>query len=242
LNVTTNDILLTAPDGVTLIDHIAYGQQTNDMSEGRYSDGASVRYFMPKPTPYRANVPGSGPNGIPDYNTGPVIPVPNNQTVTNGQRVSVRIVASDPDVPPQTLAYTLDAGPPGGLVLQSGVFFWSVPTNQPAGDYPVQCSVADNGSPPKSDTVNFILTVAARGTISTLNPGPFIQSVAAAGGQATFTIQTIPGRAYRVLYKNDLNDPTWLQLAPDFAAANTNASLTDSFLGARRFYQVLQLN
>ncbi len=45
---------LYASDG-TLIDAISFGPQTNNISEGRYPDGASSRYFMPAPTPRAPN-------------------------------------------------------------------------------------------------------------------------------------------------------------------------------------------
>jgi len=75
-----------------------------------------------------------------------------------------------------------------------------------------------------------------------VNPGPSIRSVAAPDGQITFTIETLPGHTYRVLYKDDLAAPTWTQLDRDFVAANPTASITDTVTAAQRFYQVLQLD
>ena len=61
-------------------------------------------------------------------------------------------------------------------------------------------------------------------------------------GQATFTIETIPGRTYRVFYKDDIDAPSWTQLGPDFVAANATASLSDNVVSPRRFYRVQQVN
>jgi hypothetical protein len=49
------DIGLFAADG-TAIDTVTFGPQTNNVSEGRYPDGAAARYFMPMPTPRAPNV------------------------------------------------------------------------------------------------------------------------------------------------------------------------------------------
>jgi hypothetical protein len=46
---------LFASDG-TAIDSVTFGPQTDNLSEGRYPDGASARYFMALPTPRAPNV------------------------------------------------------------------------------------------------------------------------------------------------------------------------------------------
>jgi hypothetical protein len=48
------EIGLFAADG-TAIDTVVFGPQTNNVSEGRYPDGAAARYFMPGFTPGRPN-------------------------------------------------------------------------------------------------------------------------------------------------------------------------------------------
>ena len=61
LSRTGEEIGLFAPDG-TLVDGVTFGAQTNDVSQGRYPDGAAAVYFMPTPTPRLANlIPGVAP-------------------------------------------------------------------------------------------------------------------------------------------------------------------------------------
>jgi hypothetical protein len=48
-------IVLSAQDG-TVIDAIVFGPQTNNVSQGRYPDGAGQWYFMPTPTPRLPNM------------------------------------------------------------------------------------------------------------------------------------------------------------------------------------------
>ncbi|MBI5384085.1 MAG: lamin tail domain-containing protein [Verrucomicrobia bacterium] len=49
------EIGLFAPDG-TPIDAVTFGPQTNDVSQGRYPDGAGAVHFMATPTPRAANI------------------------------------------------------------------------------------------------------------------------------------------------------------------------------------------
>jgi hypothetical protein len=227
-------IRLYAPDGQTLVDAISYGPQTADISEGRYSDGASARTSMTHPTP-RSN------NAHPTYNTRPRLPVLPPQPVAPGQTITVNIRAFDPDVPPQLLTHALDAGPPGLQFNPGGMYRWIVPTNQPLGDYALDIHVTDNGVPPRTDSRTYIVSVRSLQVILG-TPPPVIQYVGRLNGQATFTIATIPGRTYRALYKDDLNLPTWTQLDRVFVAANAIASLTDTTAVPQRFYVVVQLD
>jgi hypothetical protein len=52
------------------------------------------------------------------------------------------------------------------------------------------------------------------------------------------TFQTSPGHTYRVEYKNDLSDPTWLPLGADFFATDTSATVNDNSATDQRFYRV----
>ena len=96
--------------------------------------------------------------------------------------------------------------------------------------------------PPRSATAPFIITVVAPGTVITVTPRPVIESIFHVGGQGTFTIETTPGRSYRVLYTDDLKNSTWTQLGRDFVAANPYASLTDNATAPQRFYRVQRLD
>src|SRR5262249_42925926 len=63
LNKAGEAIGLFAADG-TPIDAVTFLAQTNDVSEGRWPDGAVNRYFMPTPTPHAANVIPAQPREI----------------------------------------------------------------------------------------------------------------------------------------------------------------------------------
>ena len=100
--------------------------------------------------------------------------------------------------------------------------------------------VADNGVPPQSDVLSYTYRVRSRTTV-TLDTAPRIYTVTAPPGEVTFSIETEVGRAYRVMYSDDLAGGEWSQLDRDFVAANATASLTDTLARPRRFYQVILL-
>jgi len=221
---------LTAPDGQLVVDQITYGLQTNDVSQGRYSDGAGQIYFTARPTPGSMNT-------IFGVNTPPQFPVIPNVFAVPGQRLLVTIRAADPDQ--VSLAYNLVSGPSTVEVNPSnGLLRWIVPTNQPPGDYVITIRATDNSG--RSDTTSFTISVRSAVTITTVAPPPVIQTIMAPGGQATFTIATTPGHTYRVLYKDELESPAaWAPFDQDFVAAGPYVSISDFVTAPRRFYQIL---
>lgn len=229
LGGNSGQIAIYAPDGNTLIDLVDYGPQANDITQGRFADGASNIYITAPPTP-------RGRNAIVGVNAPPVFPVIATPSGVPGQNLQFSIRASDPDN--LVLAYSIVSGPPTIQINASGTIRWIIPTNQPAGDYPVTARVTDGG--PRSDITSFFIRVRSTVTITTVAPEPILHTMVAPNGQATFTIVTTPGHTYRVLYKDDLGSPApWLQLDRDFVAANPYASITDMITAPQRFYRVL---
>jgi len=164
------------------------------------------------------------------------------QYLAPGDRLTINIRAVDPEYPEQTLTYSYAPVLEGTAINQSGLFRWIAPTNQPPGDYAFHLQVTDNGLPPRSGTgiLNFTIT---GGSIANPNAPipPVIETIFAPGGQAPFTIPTIPGQTYRVEYTDNLGAPVWQQLDRDFVAGNPSASLTDSLSSSQRFYRVILL-
>src|SRR5205085_1330073 len=119
-----------------------------------------------------------------------------------------------------------------------GFFRWIVPTNQPPGDYPVTVHVVDSGTPPRGDSTSFTVSVRSTVTITTVAPPPFIQTITAPAGQATFTIATSLGHTYRVEYKDELSAVSWTQFDRDFVAAGPYCSLSDFVISPHRFYRI----
>jgi hypothetical protein len=71
---------------------------------------------------------------------------------------------------------------------------------------------------------------------------PIIESVVLNDGTAVITWTANPGSVYRLQFKDDFNGPKWLDATPDILATDTEASTTNSIIGApQRFYRILLL-
>ncbi len=166
LSATGEAIALFSPGG-TLIDSIVFGQQTNDVSEGRYPDGGAAPFYaMEVATPGAANSLSAG-------NHVPIITPLAEQFAVEGQILSFAVSARDVDTPAQTLAYSFDSGAPVGASLDSatGVFSWTPNSAQVPSTNLVTIRVTDNGSPVQSATV-VVRIVAVK-----LNHAPTLSAV-----------------------------------------------------------------
>ncbi len=72
-------------------------------------------------------------------------------------------------------------------------------------------------------------------------PSPQLSGfVPQAGGTFTFQASTIPGRTYRVEFKDQLDAPTWTILGTDLTATGSQIVVTGSLVGtAQRYYRVM---
>ena len=150
LNKNGESIGLYGADG-SPVDYVTYDTlQAEDVSMGRYPDGANGIFYMPTGTPRTNNV-------IP--NTAPVLDPIGTQSVTLGQTLTFRATASDSDQPAQTLTFSLDAGAAGNAAIDavSGLFTW-MPTIAPSTNA-FSVIVKDNGSPSLSSTQTFSVIV-----------------------------------------------------------------------------------
>ena len=134
-------LALFAPDG-SLADLVTSGPQQNDVSLGRFPDGAELPlYEMDQPTP-------RGPNRLAGANRPPVFePVPEQQVV-EGELLTLTVRAIDPDLG-DMVRYQLGTGAPESATLDehTGEFRWtSGEADGPARvDFAVQAE--DNGNP-----------------------------------------------------------------------------------------------
>jgi hypothetical protein len=166
-------------------------------------------------------------------NTAPVLAPIANQYVYLGQTLSLPAQASDADVPQQVLTFSLDPGAPANASVNalSGLLTWTPTASQVSGIFPITVRVTDNGIPPMSATQTFSTTV--------LNP-PALGMVNINGNNLTLGWSSVPGRVYRVQYKDSLSAPSWTTLGAD--QPGTGAILTfnaNVSLGPQRYYRIL---
>lgn len=66
-----------------------------------------------------------------------------------------------------------------------------------------------------------------------------VLSIARQGSAVTLAWNAVAGYTYRVQYKNDPSDMTWLDLPPDVTAAGPTASATNTLAAPHRIYRLL---
>jgi hypothetical protein len=90
----------------------------------------------------------------------PTLAAIGNKTVNELALLSFTATATDPDIPPQTLTFSLGAGAPAGSAITAGGAFSWIPTEaQGPGVYPITVIVTDNGAGNLSDSETIQVTV-----------------------------------------------------------------------------------
>ncbi len=212
---------LFAADG-TQIDRVTFGQQTNDVSEGRFPDGGPGIYSMPNSvSPRAANyLPGAA-------NAAPVLDGIGNKIIFLGQTLAFTANASDSDVPLQALTFSLAPTPPAGAsITGAGLFNW---TPAAAGTNTLTIRVTDNGAPPMSDSETI--------TVEVLSAIRFASSLRN-GDKMELTWATRAGKSYAVEFKDDLNASQWTPLGTN-VAAGSSLSITNTTTNVlQRFFRI----
>ncbi|MFO0905559.1 MAG: right-handed parallel beta-helix repeat-containing protein [Pirellulales bacterium] len=109
-----------------------------------------------------------------EVNATPAISPIASQAVQAGQTLTLNASASDADIPVNQLTFTLAAGAPAGATIHAatGAFSWT-PTEAQVGDHSITVRVADNGTPSRSNTTTFVVSV-----LTAANESPTISGVA----------------------------------------------------------------
>jgi hypothetical protein len=158
-----------------------------------------------------------------EVNQSPTLVNPGDFLVLERARLSVALVASDPDRPVQTLRYSLVHGPDGvGVDAVTGDFTWRPRADQGGQSYSVQVRVTDNGTPALSadavfavavrDTTSDLLLVAGRTAVANGDAGELPFSINAAPDLADLSFQLeLPSDRVQV--------PAIVALAPEVKSA-----------------------
>jgi autotransporter-associated beta strand protein len=167
-----------------------------------------------------------------EVNTAPSLPAIADRTIHAGQTLVFTNSATDPDVPANTLTYSLDPGAPATASIgsSSGAFTWTTIASDENTTNAITVRVTDDGTPALNDTKSFTVTVVSAPTAD----------ISVSGNVVTISWTSIAGQSYRVQYKNNLGDATWTDLAPDVTASGSTASATDTTV-SQRFYRVAVL-
>ena len=216
---------LFAPDG-TAVSAVAFGLQSESVSQGHFPDGTGPLVFMPTPTP-------GAPNTAP--NTPPSLTPIADRFLYTGQSLQFVATAGDGDFPTQSLWFSIDAGLPAGPSINptTGFFSWTPqPATLPATN-PVTIRVTDNGNPPLSDAKTFSVFVF---------PPPTLAGACSAGDDlVSLSFSSLPGRTYQLEFKNNLDDSFWAPLGNPVSGTGGLLLMSDEKGQSRRFYRLTLL-
>jgi Putative Ig domain. len=167
-----------------------------------------------------------------ESNRPPVLAAIADRTIHAGISLVITNVATDPDLPTNTLTFSLDTNSPTGAVIDSatGRFQWTTSDAFANTTNPITIKVTDNGSPPLNGSKSFTVTV---------DPRPKLQAVAVSNNLVGLSWNSISGQTYRIQFKQNLDSATWTNLPPDMSATNSSAAKTDTIgSSAARLYRV----
>src|SRR5205823_3511832 len=110
---------------------------------------------------------------VTELNSPPTLTVPPDQTIPEIGRATCRNTASDPDLPANSLTFSLLSGPPGvHLDSAMGLLTWTPTEAQGPSTNLVAVRVTDNGTPALKDTKSFTVVVTELNSPPTLTVPP----------------------------------------------------------------------
>jgi hypothetical protein len=132
-------------------------------------------------------------------NTPPMFAAINNQTVNVGQTIAFTASATDTDLPPQTLTFSLLSAPTNATLSANGSFVWRPIVSQSDTTNLISLEVSDSGTPPLSATQTFTAIV-------TPLVSPSVSSATWNNGQFALQVNGETGPDYAVEVSTNLID------------------------------------
>jgi hypothetical protein len=138
-----------------------------------------------------------------EVNSAPVIVPIGTQYLIVGQQLNLEVVGTDSDVPVQNLRYSLEAGAPTGMTIDSvsGQLSWTA-TATAVGTNTVSVKVSDDGSPVMSSTRSFQIVVGAK-------PRLEVTRINSNGEKIKISFDSLPDKRYQLEYTDSLGS-NWL--------------------------------
>lgn len=171
-----------------------------------------------------------------EVNEAPVLAAIPDKNANVGSPLSFAAIATDSDLPANTLSFTLEPGAPAGATIDpvSAMFAWTPALAQARTTNLISVRVTDSGSPPLSDTKSFTIIVAAQPIVPAQLQASLLQN-----GNVRLTWTTAPGRSYTLQRSTDLAD--WQHVITINATSDSSEYVdTEASAAPARFYRVVQ--
>jgi len=210
-------IALYSPD-LNLIDSVTFGQQYDNVSQGRFPDGSTNIVFMNIFTP-------GAPNMV-DASISKIDPIPVNPggivyLIMGVSDVITNLVRFEPGDQFSSNAY---------LDNDRGIFIWTVPTNQPIGQFKFSIKVCDQR--PGANIINVLFTINVVPPIAIdIQKDLRLRTI-------TLKWNSFTQQLYKIQYKNDLNEPEWSNW--QYISPNSNiTTIIIPMTNQSRYYRVI---
>jgi uncharacterized repeat protein (TIGR01451 family) len=172
-----------------------------------------------------------------ESNEPPALAAISNRVIHAGMTLIITNSAMDPDVPTNSLTFSLNPAITGANInATNGVLLWTPDGSFANTTNTITVMVTDyNPSAVNtqhlSDAKSFSVFVA---------PPPAFTSAVTSNGMMTLNWSAISGQTYRVQYSTNLVGANWTDLSPDVTATDITASQSELIVpDAQRFYRVL---
>ncbi len=165
-----------------------------------------------------------------ELNGAPVLASIGNRSIDEGSTLSFTATATDPDIPANSLSYSLSSAPAGATIdATSGVFSWTPTEAQGPGTYLATVRVTDSGNPSSADEETISLTV------NEINQAPVLTFVGAksvpTGQLLNFTagVANDPDIPANSLTYSLVNPPAGASINPSTGVFSWTPSTSGSF-------------
>ncbi len=116
---------------------------------------------------------------VKEVNAAPVLATISNQTINELSTLNITALATDADVPANSITYSLETGAPAGMSINSssGAITWTTAESDGPATYPVTVRATDNGSPALFARTTFNVTVNELNTAPVLNVNTTVTTI-----------------------------------------------------------------
>jgi hypothetical protein len=170
-------------------------------------------------------------------NQAPIFTGPDTRYVYAGNQITF-MTAIDLDLPLQDLLFSFGPGAPPGADLDagSGLFSWTPTAQQAGATYYATVLVSDDATPPLHSARTYAIHVLAP------DSNIIIATIFRRDNLVEIAWPSRPGRAYRVEYRDTLDQTEWTALPGIINAVNGACSKIDpNPANQQRFYHVVLL-